>query len=366
MREKKCVGRGNGGGSVLVMSGAVARSLVLATAMKLLLVPCYKSTDFEVHRNWLAVTGTLPLSRWYTEATSQWTLDYPPLFGWFECGLAFFAPLADPGILTLQAEPYDTPRTVLFQRCSVMLSDVLLVIGVLWQTSGAFVDSGEGTNSECSSRVSGGNALGVTPRGLALMLVVFSPGLLMVDHVHFQYNGMMLGLQLCALALVGHGRPVLGAALFSILLHMKHIFVYAAPAMAAHLLTYHVLEEYLVAAAARGGKEGEGRAAAAAAAAEGAKKAMGKCVSFVVVAAATTAVSFGPVARAGQLSNMFARLFPFGRGLSHAYWAPNFWALYNALDKTAVVVGKKIGLKISAPEGYLVGGMVRTYGIERA
>jgi len=29
---------------------------------------------------------------------------------------------------------------------------------------------------------------------------------------------------------------VLGAALFSVLLHMKHIFVYAAPAVAAHLL----------------------------------------------------------------------------------------------------------------------------------
>lgn len=201
--------------------GPIARSFLLVTAVKLLLVPCYKSTDFEVHRNWLAVTGTLPLARWYTEATSQWTLDYPPLFGWFERGLALFAPLADRGMLTLQADPYDTPNTVLFQRCTVMLGDVVLVIGVLWQTSGAF---------------NGGGGGGVTPRGLALLLVVFSPGLLMVDHVHFQYNGMMLGLQLCALAAVGHGYPVLGAVLFSALLHMKHIFVYAAPALAAHLL----------------------------------------------------------------------------------------------------------------------------------
>lgn len=87
--------------------------------------------------------------------------------------------------------------------------------------------------------------------------------------------------------------------------------------------------------------------------------AVGRCVCFVSVAAAVTAASFGPVAAAGQLFNMFARLFPFGRGLSHAYWAPNFWALYNTLDKVAVVFGKKLGLRVAAPEGYLAGGMVR-------
>lgn len=87
--------------------------------------------------------------------------------------------------------------------------------------------------------------------------------------------------------------------------------------------------------------------------------AVGRCMGFVAVAAAVTAASFGPVAAAGQLANMFARLFPFGRGLSHAYWAPNFWALYNTLDKVAVLFSKKLGLKITAPEGYLAGGMVR-------
>lgn len=54
-------------------------------------------------------------------------------------------------------------------------------------------------------------------------------------------GGMMLGLLLCSLTAIGHGRPVLGAALFSALLHMKHIFVYAAPAVAAHLLVGYTI-----------------------------------------------------------------------------------------------------------------------------
>lgn len=69
------------------------------------------------------------------------------------------------------------------------------------------------------------------------------------------------------------------------------------------------------------------------------------------VVGAVAAFAFGPFVAAGQLEQVFRRLFPWGRGLLHAYWCPNVWALYAAADKAVTMLLLRV-----APE--MVGGAV--------
>ena len=110
-------------GIFIILSG-----LKLLTALAFDL---YHSTDFDVHRNWLAITHSLPVEKWYYEATSEWTLDYPPFFAYFEYLLAIPAGWVDVNLVKISARPISTERVILYQKCTVIATDVLVYIGAV-------------------------------------------------------------------------------------------------------------------------------------------------------------------------------------------------------------------------------------------
>ncbi|KAI0776009.1 glycosyltransferase family 57 protein [Trametes elegans] len=261
--------------------------LVASTCLKLLLFPAYRSTDFEVHRNWLAITHTLPISKWYYDTTSEWTLDYPPFFAYFERLLSIPAYFVDPKIVDLNNLNYGAWSVIAFQRTTVILTELVLGAAVL-----KFV---RGAENPAMQRIISAS-------------LFLHPGFLIVDHIHFQYNGFMFGILLWSILMARNDRKLASGFLFAVLLNFKHIYLYLAPAYFVYLLRSYCLSPT--------GTLLPGRFLS-----------LANAVILVFLA------SLGPFLLMGQLPQLLGRLFPFTRGLNHAYWAPNVWALVTALDR---------------------------------
>jgi alpha-1,3-glucosyltransferase len=146
---------------------------------------------------------------------------------------------------------------------------------------------------------------------------VLSPGLLIIDHIHFQYNGFMYGVLVLSLVLARSRATLLSSGLvFATLLCFKHIYLYLAPAYFVFLLRSYCLSPKSVW-----------------------RPEVGNCLKLGGGIAAILAAAFGPFAALGQIPQLLSRLFPFSRGLCHAYWAPNVWALYSFADR-ALMIGE--------------------------
>lgn len=148
----------------------------------------------------------------------------------------------------------------------------------------------------------------------AALSILLSPGLLIIDHVHFQYNGFLYGILVLSLVLAQKQSTLLySGCLFAALLCLKHIFLYLAPAYFVYLLRVYCLGP-------RSMLQIRPR----------------NILKLGIGIISIFGLAFGPFVYMGQLEQLLSRLFPFSRGLSHAYWAPNMWAMYSFTDRVLI------------------------------
>lgn len=252
--------------------------VLLSASIPLLVFPSKPSTDFEVHRHWKALVFNLPLSQWYTDQSSKWTLDYPPLFAYFEYVLANLLHPLDPGITDFQNHNYQSTRCLYLMRTTVLVVHILYIYAVLHLS----------------------HTLNSPPKVLALALLL--PALTIVDQIHFQYNTLPLSFLLLTISHLLRNHPLRACIFFSLCLNFKHTFLPLTPVISLHIL--HLIRTH-----------------------------PRPRITFLQCAFRTLTifiVIFLPFF--SQLQILFTRLFPVSRGLLHATWAPNVWALFATMD----------------------------------
>lgn len=149
--------------------------------------------DLEAQRHWMELTLHLPVREWYYYDLPYWGLDYPPLTAWVSwlCGkLAMAAPALHDGFALGTSRGIEDARVIAYLRWTVLAADLLVFLpAVAW----------------CVGRRL--HARSVRVRHIALFTAWMQPACILIDHGHFQYNGVMLGLAAASFALLHSSLP---------------------------------------------------------------------------------------------------------------------------------------------------------------
>lgn len=209
--------------------------------------------DYEAQRHWMEITVNLPINDWYRPCADNdllyWGLDYPPLTAYTSFIFGSVARYLVPELVALHdSRGYESVETKLFMRMTVMVADAVLFMPVMILLSQQLVTAiGSRQRFTASSSSSSSFCVTLSPGQLFLYVTtcLLVPGLLLIDHGHFQYNSVCLGFSLLALMLVSDDsrhtpvlstRDIVGSICFCLALNFKQMSLYYAPVFFVHLL----------------------------------------------------------------------------------------------------------------------------------
>jgi len=249
--------------------------------------------DYEAQRHWMEITLHLPMRQWYFYDLPYWGLDYPPLTAYVSWVCGYVGSIINPDWFMLStSRGIENPESKSYLRFTVIVLDLLIYVPAVvffcrrwWKSR--------------SHRT----------QAIAVLMLLFQPSLILIDHGHFQYNSVMLGLTLWSINLFHMGYDVLGAIVFVLSMGFKQMALYYAPAIFGYLFGKCL---YL--------RDSRGTTLFAALAAAG--------ISTVLLLFAPFLQTPFPE----TILQPIARIFPFARGLFEDKVA-NFWCASNVLVK---------------------------------
>ncbi len=211
--------------------------------------------DFEAQRHWLEVTFNLRIGDWYRQTKENdllyWGLDYPPLTAYVSLFFAWIANISGhPEIITWGASiGKEDTVTRLFMRSTVIVCDIFVYIPsmimaarLIIQEMKKFKTGKSPTYPQAKEKLADPLAKSQEDEntiGECIFVVscLVCPGLLLIDHGHFQYNGVCIGLAMagvsciCTMDLKSSQlfSDILGSILFCLSLNFKQMALYYSP-----------------------------------------------------------------------------------------------------------------------------------------
>ncbi|KAG0197066.1 Glucosyltransferase-like protein [Mortierella sp. GBA30] len=185
--------------------------------------------DYEAQRHWMELTIHQPVQRWYSDQSKWWDLDYPPLTAYVSWICGYIGNEINPKWFAWQtSRGYESLDAKLYMRATVLVLEILVYISSMVVFTNRWF-----TNKPW------------TRKHTALLLILLQPGLILIDHGHFQYNGVMLGLVVWAINCFLKDQDVLGSFFFCLALGFKQMGLYFSPAVFAYLLGKSLRQGFL-------------------------------------------------------------------------------------------------------------------------
>ncbi|GAU96683.1 hypothetical protein RvY_08094 [Ramazzottius varieornatus] len=176
--------------------------------------------DFEAQRHWMEITYNLPVSEWYHNSTandlSYWGLDYPPLTAYHSWICGFIANRINSSWIALsESRGIETESHKVFMRATAIIADLLVYILPICALG-------------YQRRTHHGGFPYIIRICAEICVLLLAPPQILIDHGHFQYNCVSLGLTAWAILFVNDEKDVTAAVLFSLALNYKHMSLYLA------------------------------------------------------------------------------------------------------------------------------------------
>lgn len=185
--------------------------------------------DYEAQRHWMELTLHLPsIGDWYWYDLDYWGLDYPPLTAYVSwlCGWVSHHVVGPHSVAFVTSRGIEDPITKAFLRATVLVLDLAVFGTAVWYA-----------------------AYKRDRKSLwTVLITLVQPAIILIDHGHFQYNTVALGLAVTAFGYMSQQgyhvwdrttsfAPCLwGGFFFCLALNFKQMTLYYAPAVFFYLL----------------------------------------------------------------------------------------------------------------------------------